>query len=62
MLDGSRQDVCRVPVVAEFRMVDGEPFMISAQYTDIPAAELLRFLLERSGMRPRAEVNCIESG
>lgn len=61
-MNEARQDICRVPVVAEFRMVDGEPVMISAQYADIPAAELLRFLLDRSGIRPRSEVSCIESG
>lgn len=61
-MNEAKQDICRVPVVAEFRVVDGEPVMISAQYADIPAAELLRFLLNRSGIRSQMEVSRIESG
>lgn len=61
-MNDNTSNLCSVPVVAEFRMVDGEPVMISAQYADIPAAELLRFLLDRSGIHARKEVNRIESG
>ena len=61
-MNEARQDLCRVPVVAEYRIQDGKPVMVSAQYADIPAAELLRFLLERSGIQTRTEVNGIESG
>lgn len=55
-MNEARQDVCRVPVVAEYRIADGRPVMVSAQYADIHPAELLRFLLERGGIRNESEV------
>ena len=57
-----QRDPCRVPVVAEYRISDGQPVLVSAQYAAIPAPELLRFLLERSRIRPQMEVNSIEPG
>lgn len=55
-MNEASQNVCRVPVVAEYRIADGRPVMVSAQYAEIPAAELLRFLLECGGIRNESEV------
>ena len=46
----------------EAKNADGQPVLVSAQYAGIPAPELLRFLLERSRIRPQTEVNSIEPG
>lgn len=48
-MNDNTSNLCRVPVSATYRIVNGEPVLIEAEYTDIPAPELLRFLLERSG-------------
>lgn len=61
-MNEARRELCRVPVVAEYRIADGQPVLVSAQYAGIPAPELLRFLLERCGIRPQTEVNSIEPG
>lgn len=55
-MNEAQRDPCRVPVVAEYRIADGQPVMVSAQYAEIPAAELLRFLLERGRIRSGSEV------
>ena len=54
-MNEAQRDPCRVPVVAEYRIADGRPVMVSAQYAEIPAAELLRFLLERGRIRIGSE-------
>ena len=61
-MDEARPDVCRIPVKAEYRIIDGKPVMVSAQYAEIPAAVLLRFLLDRSGIRNGSEVKSNEPG
>ena len=38
---------CRIPVKATYRIIDGEPVMISAEYADIPADVIARLLLPR---------------
>ena len=48
-MNGTKKEECRVPVVAEYRMHDGKPVMVSAEYAAISADKLLRFMLERSG-------------
>ena len=45
------QNTCTVPVIAEYRIKDGKPVMISAQYAEIEAGALLRFMLDRAGIR-----------
>lgn len=61
-MNDTKQNVCRIPVKAEYRMIDGKPVMVSAEYAEIPAKKLLSFLLERSGILCGSEVNGIESG
>lgn len=49
-MNGTKTGVCTVPVVAEFRIIDGNPVMVSAQYADIEAEQLLGFMLHRAGI------------
>lgn len=42
--------ICRnVPISATYRLIDGEPVMIDAEYVDIPADVFARFLLQKFG-------------
>ena len=44
------EGICRnVPISATFRIIDGEPVMIDAEYADIPADVFARFLLQKFG-------------
>lgn len=45
-------NMCRIPVQATFRIIDGKPVMVSAEWADIPADVIARFLIERSGITP----------
>ena len=38
--------LCRVPVKALYRIIDGEPVMISAEWGYIPALELAKVLFK----------------
>lgn len=44
-------DTCRVPVTATYTVYKGsnKPVMTSAEYADIPADAIARFLIERCG-------------
>lgn len=46
------KDVCRIPISATFRIIDGEPIMIEAEYRDIPADAIARYLIEKVGITP----------
>lgn len=42
--------ICRnVPISATYRIIDGNPVMIDAEYADIPADLFARFLLQKFG-------------
>ncbi|MCO7138147.1 hypothetical protein NIF40_11495 [[Clostridium] leptum] len=45
-------DMCRIPISATYRIIDGEPVMISADYRDIPADLIARFLIQKFGKTP----------
>lgn len=45
-------DMCRIPIRATYRIVDGEPVLISADYRDIPADLIARFLIQKFGKTP----------
>ena len=49
-------NICTVPVVAEYRIVNGKPVMVEAQYAEIEADKLLQFLLDRAGIHDLREV------
>ena len=49
MQQSTKSNLCRVPVSAMYRMIDGQPVMIEAEYEEIEAEKLLDFLLRKSG-------------
>lgn len=42
--------MCRIPVKATMKRVNGEMTMISAVWADIPADAIARFLIEKFGL------------
>ncbi|MGN1134194.1 MAG: hypothetical protein ACI4RN_07055 [Oscillospiraceae bacterium] len=44
------KDVCRIPVKATYKVIDDEVVMTDAEYEDIPADVIARFLLKHSGI------------
>jgi hypothetical protein len=44
--------MCSIPISATFRIIDGVPIMISADYRDIPADAIARYLIEKVGITP----------
>jgi len=47
-----KDNMCRIPVNATYRIVDGEPVLVDAEYKDIPADVIARFLIQKFGMTP----------
>lgn len=45
-------DICRIPVAATYTVYKGssEPVMTAAEYADIPAADIAKYLVERCGV------------
>ena len=45
-------NICRIPVSATYTVYEGssEPVMTAAEYADIPAADIARYLIERCGV------------
>ena len=43
------EKMCRIPVKATYRIIDGEPVMIDAEWADIPADQIARMFLLRFG-------------
>ena len=41
--------MCRIPVTATYEIINGEAVMISAEWADIPADDIARFLIEKLG-------------
>lgn len=41
--------MCRIPVKATFQKIRGEMKMVAAEWVDIPADAIARFLLQHSG-------------
>lgn len=44
--------MCRIPISATFRIIDGKPIMIEAEYRDIPVDAIARYLIEKVGITP----------
>ncbi|MFV0497239.1 MAG: hypothetical protein ACK5L0_03585 [Candidatus Fimivivens sp.] len=44
--------MCSIPVQATYRIIDGQPVRIEAEYMDISADALARFLVQRFGKTP----------
>ena len=47
-----KDNMCRIPVNATYRIVDGEPVLVDAEYKEIPADVIARFLIQKFGMTP----------
>ena len=45
-----QENICRIPVTATFSIINGKAVMVAAEYADIPAEEIARFLVERCGI------------
>lgn len=43
-------NICRIPVRATYKIVNGEPVKVSAEYRDIPADLIAQFLLQKFGI------------
>lgn len=42
----SEKTICKIPVTARYRIIDGEPVMISAEWGYVPALELAKVLFK----------------
>ena len=45
-------DMCRVPINATFKEINGEMRMVQADWVDIPADTIARFLIQKCGVTP----------
>ena len=45
-----QDNICKIPITATYRIVDGEAVMVAAEYADIPADAIARFLIDRLGV------------
>lgn len=45
-------NMCKIPVNATFREVDGKMQMVQAEWAEIPADVIARFLIQKFGMTP----------
>lgn len=43
------KEICRIPVSATYAEINGEMVMVSAEYKDIPAEVIAKFLIEKFG-------------
>lgn len=48
-MENRKDGMCRIPVKATFQKIGGEMKMVAAEWVDIPADAIARFLLQRSG-------------
>ncbi len=44
-----KYNMCRIPITATYRIVNGEPVRVADEYVDVPADVIARFLLEKFG-------------
>ncbi len=45
-------DMCVIPVNATFKEIDGKMQMVQADWAEIPADVIARFLIQKFGMTP----------
>lgn len=48
-MENRKDGMCRIPVKATFQKINGEMKMVAAEWADIPADAIARFLLQRGG-------------
>lgn len=46
----SPETTVRIPVTARYRIIDGKPVMIEAEYKDIPASVIAKMILTAFGV------------
>lgn len=44
-----KSNMCCIPVSATYRKIDGHMVKISAEYAEIPADEIAKFLIQKMG-------------
>lgn len=49
-MNESKNNMCRIPIHGTMQIINGEPVMIEARYTEIPAEIIARYLVERFGV------------
>ena len=45
-----QDNICTIPVAATFNIINGKAVMVAAEYADIPADAIARYLVERCGI------------
>lgn len=45
-----KDEMCKIPVEATYRVIDGEVVRVSAKYVDVPADVIARFLIQKFGL------------
>ena len=48
----TNNNMCRVPVKATYRIIDGAPVMVSAEWADIPAEVIAEMIIRSFGRDP----------
>ena len=52
-MDNTEKEIITLPVAATYRIINGEPVQISAEYVTAPAEDVARFFLARYNMTER---------
>lgn len=47
-----QDEICRIPVKATMRKINGEYVMVDAEYADIPASAIAEFIVKKCGITP----------
>lgn len=42
--------MCRIPITARMEIINGEAVMVSAEWVDIPAEVIAKYLVSRPGL------------
>lgn len=46
------ENMCRIPVNATMKIIDGKAVMVKGDWVDIPADAIARFLIQKFGVTP----------
>lgn len=47
-----QDEMCRIPVKATMKKINGEYVMVDAEYADIPASAIAEFIVKKCGITP----------
>lgn len=45
-----KDNICKIPVTATYSIINGKPVMTAAEYVDIPADTIARYLVDKLGV------------